>query len=375
MESTSLSRAISQVHVVNTPAPRRVFLSDVIDVDSLNKRVYDRHITKKESPDGQLSIYKYSKIVGTRVDWDEVNILTRGLIVDNNTGEIVSRGFNKFFTIEQLNRFGIDVDTSENSIVTPKEDGSLGIAYHHNGQWGIATQSSFTSEQAIHATQLFRTRYGDIEPPRDGTTMLFEIIYPENRIVTKYNNVDTLILIGGADKYGRWVNPDTIDFDGDRVTTSSMTVGDMLSIPDPNDTREGFIARTESGLLVKHKFDSYLKLHKAKYSMTPLFVWEMMSTGKLDDTLADTPDEFQQEMMDIANVIDAKRKSIMDDVTRVISSIPQGSDRKHTALWINEKTCKGPVRKLCFMSAVDKRNDIENSEAMWNAVRPKNNNL
>lgn len=369
---TTLRDAIANAHVIDTPAPSQVFLSDVIDIDILKSHMENGIINRQFNADQTLEIYKYSKGVGSIHPWDETNILTRGLIVDTVTGEVVARGFNKFFSINQYGYFDIEVDPGDRSIVMPKEDGSLGIAYYHDGQWGVSTLLSFQSEQAEHATELFRSQYGNVTPPDNGVTMLFEIIYPDNRIVRNYGKEDKLILVGGADKYGRWINPDDIDFDGYRVPTETMTVEDVLNIPDPNDTQEGHVFYTESGLLVKHKFLSYLQLHKAKYSITPIFVWETLKNGTYFDVLGDTPDEFQSDIVAIGKKLTERKDSLVDEMNALVASMPEGLDRKHRAIWINEHAPQGTVRSMAIQSAVAGK-DYESTA--WDAVRPVGNKL
>lgn len=62
----------------------------------------------------------------------------------------------------------------------------------------IATRGSFTSEQAGHATAVLHTCYPRFEPP-EGLTVLFEIVYPGNRIIVDYCDTDDLVLLGAVD--------------------------------------------------------------------------------------------------------------------------------------------------------------------------------
>lgn len=82
--------------------------------------------------------------------------------------------------------------------VTKKHDGSLGIGWKFDGTYGIATRGSFTSDQAVHATALIdqNIRYQIDEAELDETTPIYEIIYPENRIVLDYGERDELIELG-----------------------------------------------------------------------------------------------------------------------------------------------------------------------------------
>ena len=76
-------------------------------------------------------------------------------------------------------------------------DGSLGIAFYYQDRWVFASRGSFTSDQAIKGYGMFvnllntsRTHFSK------GYTYLFEIIYPENRIVVDYMDAERLVLLG-----------------------------------------------------------------------------------------------------------------------------------------------------------------------------------
>lgn len=99
----------------------------------------------------------------------------RGLIVDAENW-IVQRPFEKFFSIEQLEPFD----------VYDKLDGSLGILYWVGDEPAIATRGSFISDQAKRGTEFLRARK-DLNLDRR-YTYLFEIIYPENRVVVNYGD-------------------------------------------------------------------------------------------------------------------------------------------------------------------------------------------
>ncbi|HRF99146.1 MAG TPA: hypothetical protein PLZ51_28235, partial [Aggregatilineales bacterium] len=74
-----------------------------------------------------------------------------------------------------------------------KMDGSLGILYRWQGAYYIATRGNFDSDQAIWATIFLRTHY-DLHNLADEYTLLFEIIYPDNRIVVNYGQRQDLVL-------------------------------------------------------------------------------------------------------------------------------------------------------------------------------------
>jgi RNA ligase len=82
--------------------------------------------------------------------------------------------------------------------VYDKLDGSLGILYFYDDKPYIATRGSFTSEQAERANKIFQKKYSHLHFNKEHT-YLFEIIYPENRIVVDYGAKEDLILLAVLD--------------------------------------------------------------------------------------------------------------------------------------------------------------------------------
>ncbi len=92
-----------------------------------------------------LSLFCYTnRCVYNRL-WNDWNILARGLILDLATQQVIATPFPKFFNYGELSQTIPD----EPFEVYEKLDGSLGIAYHYQGQWHIATKGAFDSAQAV----------------------------------------------------------------------------------------------------------------------------------------------------------------------------------------------------------------------------------
>jgi RNA ligase len=122
--------------------------------------------------------------------------LRSGLILDDNY-IIVARPFPTFFNYSEIAE---QVIPNENFEVYEKMDGSLGILYWIDNQLFIATRGSFTSDQSKVANELLNSKYAATLPFLDRTkTYLFEIIYPENRIVINYSDAEILVLLAVID--------------------------------------------------------------------------------------------------------------------------------------------------------------------------------
>src|SRR5262249_10985093 len=146
--------------------------------------------------------------------------------------------------------------------VTDKADGSLGIIYPTPDGYAVATRGSFTSDQAVRATEILRRRYPGWVPPEDHT-VLVQIVYPENRIVIDYQGMEDLILLGAVHvPSGRTLPPAEVSWTGPVVQTFPYaTFGAALAAP-ARANREGLVVHVPAtGQRVKVKYEEYLRLH------------------------------------------------------------------------------------------------------------------
>ncbi len=139
-----------------------------------------------------LLLFNYTDRAQWAGRWNPFERMSRGLILNHVTGEIVARPFDKFHNWGER---GMTTDAPIVS-VAEKVDGSLGVS--RRDEWGnilISTRGSFDSDQAIWATCWLNRNY----PPAllslwpAECTFLFEIVYPENRIVIDYSGWSGLV--------------------------------------------------------------------------------------------------------------------------------------------------------------------------------------
>lgn len=115
------------------------------NIDALEEMVSSGYVRMKKHPERPLYIYNYTAKAQFEYMWNEVTMLCRGLILDENY-KIVARPFTKFFNYGEVAN---EVIPSLPFEVYDKMDGSLGILYWWNDRPYIATRGSFMSEQAI----------------------------------------------------------------------------------------------------------------------------------------------------------------------------------------------------------------------------------
>lgn len=315
-----------------------VHISAIFPEKFLNEEIANGYVRAQRSPDGTLIIYNYSEKAQFERRWSDVTLNCRGLITDicNN---IVARPFKKFFNFGER---PLEFSTHDPVEVTDKKDGSLGILYRHpnTGDYAIATRGSFISDQAIHGTEIWRERYSHIAQPLKGYTFLFEIVYPKNRIVLDYGDLDDLILLGAVQNdrgfyFGpteaagmlNWPGPVTEVFE-------YTTLNDCFKVHRPN--AEGLVIRS-GNRMVKLKQADYVALHKLVTGLNERAVWERLKAGETCASICESlPDEFHGFVKDVSSDLesrfDAIYQSSWEDYVKIKNQLPVDATRKQFAM-------------------------------------------
>jgi RNA ligase len=276
-----------------------VHLFNAIDRATYKKAVEAGYIKVQSHPDIQgYLIHNYTDACTWDQAWDEATLNCRGLITDDD-GNIVARGMPKFFNSdqEQAPKFALDDEV----IVSDKADGSLGILYYTpDFMEAIATRGSFTSDQAVWATNWWRENRPEMALEA-GKTYLWEIIYPENRIVVDYGGKEGLVFLGTVDNETGRFEPGWIPETDCATRYSYKTWGEVLAAPERANAEGFVVTRVSDGAMVKIKYEDYKRLHKYMTRVTERHVWEVLAAERsLDEEFAGAPDEFHVWIRQVA---------------------------------------------------------------------------
>ena len=267
-------------------------LHELFDLSDLEKAVADKLVKRQVGPHG-LAILNYTPMCVYEKAWTPVTRQCRGLIYDVATQDVVARPFPKFFNFGEQEAGPLDLSAPVQ--VTDKADGSLGVLYplppSEKGAGGhaIATRGSFTSEQAVHATEVWRSRYAHLAPD-PGITLLFEIVYPQNRIVLDYGDLDDLLFLTAIDNRSG-LALDSYEWPGRRVEHFSYgTLAEALTA-EPRPNAEGLVVYFPgTGERVKIKQDDYKFLHGLLTGLNPRLIWERLAVQNCKGLIKHTKD-------------------------------------------------------------------------------------
>ncbi len=310
-----------------------------------------------------LAIFNYSRTCQYDRLWDEVTLNCRGLILDTK-GNVIAKPFPKFFNYEEHTA---DEIPNELFDVYEKMDGSLGICFHYADEWHMATRGSFTSEQAIKGRELLE-KYDYKNGMIPGYTYLFEIIYPENRIVVDYGDVEKLVVLGAYNnRTGEEVSVGEMANEGFEVVTRYNTFGEGFDElkREISNSKEGYVIRFRNGMRMKIKGDEYVRLHRILTNFSTKDIWELLKNGEpLEPFLDRVPDEFDVWVKEVVKDIQIRFETIVKDYNAIFWSI-YDDDKKVFA----ERAKRYPHPSLLF-SLYDRKNKSA-YDYVWKLLKPK----
>lgn len=261
-----------------------------MNISKLNQYKEDGWLMNQFHPTLPLIIWNYTPKTQYEQFWDEVTLICRGLVTDTD-GNIISRGFPKFFNIEETKHTPTnDFDVFE------KLDGQYIGVFWYEGEMVVNSRGSFTSPYAIEAKRILEEKHIDfISSAIKGLTYCFELLGFE-QIVVSYPKID-LILTGIFNNFGTdWFCEVSDELYVPIVKKYSGL--DYRNIKQLNwKNSEGFVVRFSNGQRCKIKFEDYVKLHRQMTNLSTTSIWEALMNGRpVSSILSDVPDEFYDKV-------------------------------------------------------------------------------
>ena len=340
-------------------------LADILDPEALERQIADRLITRRRLAGSDIVVLNYTAKATYKNLWTTETRRCRGLVVGGDE-TVLARPFEKFFDLS-VTSTAMDAPF----VVTEKLDGSLGVLYPGPDGPTITTRGDPNGWQSAAATDLWRGRYDDFEPP-EGVTLLFEIILPENRVVIDYGEHRELVALAAidiasgrdVDLPGNWDGPVA-----GRLDASDATLAELVARAERDGNREGFVLFWPAeGIRAKVKLAEYRRVHRMVFATSTRSIWESLATG--GDPVADVGDglpELRRFVETHAAALRARHGRAVSEARSVVASLSaaQRSDRRLAA----EAIAANRRPALAFL-ALDGR-DADLRKAAWRAVRPK----
>lgn len=339
-----------------------------IDEENLKRLVADNQIITSNHPDLDLQILNYSPKTQYRKLWNEYTLSCRGLVINSN-GDVIARPFKKFFN--QSEHSTSDIPSNLMFEVFEKMDGSFGILFNYKDQWIFASRGSFISEQSKVGRKMLSDSV--LSKLSKDHTYMFEILYPENRIVVDYGDLRELVMLG---KINTKTGEETPYNDLYKAYNGSFKIVKRYDgISDFNmlqelaeDNKEGFVVRFSDGFRMKVKFEEYIRLHRIITNVSNLTVWEHLKNGYDFEELIDrVPDEFYNWLKNTIHIMEKKYLKIETVALKEFINLcvyENISDKKEFAINV-----LGNSKYPSIMFALFNNKDY--SEIIWKQIRPE----
>eukprot|EP01083_Nonionella_stella_P018665 51914_1 len=279
----------------------------------------------------------FNYFVVTIPQWDEYNILCRGLILDPTARKVVATSFPKFFNFQEfhhdIRKQLMQLFVAQKGIIQINEklDGSLGIIFYCDTikRWRCSTRGSMGSDQAMWATEYLKKHqkvYHNILVK--GHTYLAEIVYKENKILIDYDFEGLVLLAAYNDdgyeykyEYLQQIAEQMFPYFRISKRVRFNSVNELIqAAKDLEVSKEGWVVAFECGMRVKFKGKEYLALAKVAQNITRTMVQRVIvEDGLSEEALLNTiPEEFHDTIHDwyveIWNEITGKSRNVAYDL-------------------------------------------------------------
>lgn len=276
-------------------------------------------IKVKHYPEEGIVLLDYHMIDSPKTN--PIVIECRSLILDFFTFGVVSRKFDRFFNYGEATEYYKDFDLGR-SVIMEKADGSLVGIYHHKGKWHISTRGMAFAEgehamggtfreKVLDAFGMDQAEFQSVFSVFNKTlTFVFEYTSPENRIVTKYEKPE-MVLLSANDGEKEW-DYETIYCNlmayGVRnirkvKTYEALSIDEVVKLANslPN-LQEGFVIYDPvSNKRMKVKSSLYVVAHAIRGNdplPTKKNLLNLLFTGELDEFISYFP-EWQEKAFDV----------------------------------------------------------------------------
>lgn len=282
-------------------------------------------------------IFNYLDIAEGQNRWNFFERVSRGLILHAKTGEVIARAFDKFFNWQA---YGRATDAAISRVIE-KMDGSLGILYRDGNDYKVATRSDFKNPQCQFANQFIK-RFNLSDLPEE-YTLIFEIIYPKNRIIVDYGERQDLVLLGVRNRFtGELLAWSKVIDLAKNYGFSLPTVYPFHSLKELLDNteqlsglEEGYVVEFSDGQFFKFKGKRYIELSCMTLGLSFQNIVNALENHTYEKFIAALPEEFIQQAEDYKQEVLIIYQNTLLQAQQAFVQAPR-EDRKNFALWAQQ---------------------------------------
>ena len=307
---------------------------------AINTIANSRYVVRKKMPNNIMSL-NFSRDVFYKAIWNDITIKARGLFVDQDSGEVLGRSYNKFFNFGEMG----NKDLEFNSLVYPvriarKENGFLGIIFWDK-RFNEPVLASKSTTEGEHV-QLLKDIWSNVSDKNKDIILtickeydasaIFEVCHPEDVHIVDYNKERKLFLLDFV--------KNSLDIEGHDVKFSQRLLNrchDLLDKNDQylkiveylyvnskeeykyiaekyltNDNIEGYVCTDHSGKMYKQKSDSYLL-----WKLRRRILQSIQSKDEIPEKIQEKEKEFikflKRSKAKFSSILEAKKAFELDN--------------------------------------------------------------
>ncbi len=331
---------------------RKYGLEKTVNTFKLKTRVYENK-----------TLFKYDQLQSpTMMALPELQEC-RGLILENDTWNVISMPFKKFFNSEEMNAHKIDWNTAS---ILEKLDGSMIQVYWDwtEDKWCAGTTGTADGEGEVNNkngttfSELFwntlSEKYGITKEIWDKTvitdnTYIFELCTPYN-IVVKPHGVSSITLLGIRDlsSFRETLYEDLVEF-GDSIgipvvkafDLNATKVGDLIrTFSTMPWSEEGYVVVDANFNRIKVKNPAYVAIHHLKDKTAEHNILTIVKTNEIEEFGASFP-ERREELFELKNKYDSLVNNLNIILDELVTYKPKNITREE-----KKKFAEG-VFKVC----------------------------
>ncbi len=344
---------------------------------SLEALAAELHLNIYRHPTLPLVGFKYDQIDSPKLH--PIVRECRGIVLEDGTWNLVAKGFNRFFNVGEDAEDFAKFDWTDFAC-TSKEDGSLILLYHYDGEWRVNTSGSF----GFGEVQGYKTSWKDlfwatskIQPEDlrglEHLTLVFELCTPYNKVVRRYPSHRVYLLSMFHCGKDGWQETDISEvqaihhrFDEtvmlpDYYTFASQdAITDFLISKEEGDkTFEGVILRDRTNRRYKWKTKTYVAFHQLKDNgniLLPKRIVPIVLSGEVDEVVATLP-ETKTAMLESRAILD----KAYEELLALWSRAKDAATQKEYAMLVKDH----PLAALFFQLRKMSDPSIANILRLW----------
>ena len=317
------------------------FLSSSFSFNDVKNKTKELNLFLKENTDLGLYLLKYLKPYS---DMEKSDVQKcRGIIVNKENNNIICVPPVKSISLE---KFSDSYDTWDNVVVEEFIDGTMINYFYYNNQWIMSTRSKIGAQCKWYSDKTFcqmfqdATENLDLEKLNKNYFYTFVLQHPENRIVTKYDTPNiVLVSIGKVndDNTFEYLNiHDKSNLDLDVQLPKVFTFNNIVEIHDKVNTldymNQGYVLKINNGMIrskIRNEKYNYVKTLKGNGNNLKHLFFELYQNNSDPTYLDFFPEhsklfsEYEKEFLALVkNVFYSYKAYHVDKKVKDINHIP-----------------------------------------------------